>query len=248
MSIPAVDVGRSYLGVNGKLRIRLAKFSETEFSEIPRIPKDRAVPGPSVLGLLSLEVERLLWHRPHLLHSTARVPEADLLKPTTCPRLLMPSAELLLPPGKVPRSLIWPSSHKNAWNAPEAVSLWPTTCPRLLMSLASLRSPPGSVPRSVIESCLAAPCCPKTGCAPSNSATTAHTRTAFRGLISLINLAALTLLPLPYSLSAGQHTAPTMLPTHLPRNWCSIRLVGERRITFSEVCLAPVQYPQVPPP
>src|SRR5438309_12013331 len=75
-------------------------------------------------------------------------PEANLLKPTICPRLLMARAWLEELPGRVPRSVIAPFCQKNASNA-EAVLLQPTTCPKSLTPMATLATAPGGVPKPV---------------------------------------------------------------------------------------------------
>src|SRR2546428_237963 len=76
--------------------------------------------------------------------------EEVVLRPTTAPDRLMPSATLK-PPPRVPRSVIAPFCQRTACSAPEAVVVSPTTCPKSLMPKASARSNvPPNVPRSVI--------------------------------------------------------------------------------------------------
>src|SRR4051812_30687025 len=55
-------------------------------------------------------------------------------------------------PPSVPRSLITPRRHRNAWLCPAAVGLYPATSRRLLMASGMLSEPP-SVPRSRTRPC-----------------------------------------------------------------------------------------------
>ncbi len=75
-------------------------------------------------------------------------PEGIVLLPAIWPASLMAMALLKLPPS-VPRSIIVPSSQRNAWQLgarppqpPSDVELKPTTWPRWLMSTAWLNVPP----------------------------------------------------------------------------------------------------------
>src|SRR2546428_50429 len=78
------------------------------------------------------------------------VREEVVLRPTTAPDRLMPSATLK-PPPRSPRSDITPFCQRKACSAPEAVAVSPTTCPKSLMPKASARSlAPPNDPRSVI--------------------------------------------------------------------------------------------------
>src|SRR2546426_8875188 len=58
--------------------------------------------------------------------------EEVVLRPTTAPDRLMPSATLK-PPPRVPRSVIAPFCQRTACSAPEAVGVRPTPCPRSLI-------------------------------------------------------------------------------------------------------------------
>src|SRR5215207_3371801 len=113
----------------------------------------------SVATLVPPSVPRLTG-TPFLQRTATSGEPKPQLEPTTSPAGLMAKASLPYPPGSVPRSVIAPSLHRNAWVTPPvgpSNELAPTTSPRALMSFAQLllmpvSRPPtsGSAPRSVI--------------------------------------------------------------------------------------------------